>query len=176
MRINLYEHIDTFEQLFDARSQNSTVFLNENISENELKDIMFEFFSKFDPLLKKKNDEKQDNRNKEILPEVQKTFCSGDFNKRDRIVIYGAGVFTQNLIKLVPGDCIEAIVGIVDQDPLKRGTLLNDIKVYSPDELLSLSPQTVIIGSLAFTKQIEKNIKILYSGQKHLPSIIKFQS
>lgn len=172
MNLNFYGY-DSFDQLFETRAQRRTLFLNEYISENELKDIMSKFFAKYDILVRNNTEERQKNRNTALFHEAQKLFASSEGNKS--VVIYGAGEFTQNLVKSIPEEYLGAIIGIVDRNPSKWGTFIHGIKTYSPNDILSLSPTTIIIGSMAFTAQIEKAVKSLFQGQSYLPSILKFK-
>lgn len=175
LNLNVYEYIDSIEDIFAARLQNRSVFLNENLSENELKDLILDFHSKYDPIIRRNAEDKVKKIENDIFNDMKRTFCSDEFRKHERVVIYGASVFTQKLIRAIPYECKGSIVGIVDRDPLKQGTFLGGKEVLAPEEILSLSPQAIIIGSLTSAYQIEKRIKEIYAGQNDLPSIIKIK-
>lgn len=92
--------------------------------------------------------------------------------KGQRVVIYGAGFHTFALFKFVDISSCN-IIGIIDDDALKWGSLLNGYHVYSPDQFIQLRPDVVIISSLGSEDKIYDRIKTLeHSGI----SVIKIYS
>jgi SAM-dependent methyltransferase len=65
-----------------------------------------------------------------------------------RVALYGGGIHTRALLEL-SGVAAEAVAWIVDDDPLKQGTLLDGVPVISRTQASESSIDVVVVSSLA---------------------------
>lgn len=79
-----------------------------------------------------------------------------------RIMIYGAGVHTEELFEFT--NIKEAnIIGIVDRDINKQNLDIYGHTIDHPDEIINLRPDNIIISSKAFQDKIYEELKYLKS-------------
>ncbi|MBI2837629.1 MAG: hypothetical protein HYX75_04905 [Acidobacteria bacterium] len=77
-----------------------------------------------------------------------------------RLVLYGAGD-TGELVVAVAEKLQMVILGIVDSDPRKQGTLFCGRTVLEPSKILPLNPQAVLVTSLGYGHQIAASLGYL---------------
>lgn len=70
-----------------------------------------------------------------------------------KVIIYGAGEHSVQLFKETHIGQAN-IAAIIDRDPAKWGTLINDIKVFSPEDDIKKGVEVVIISSYSFQEEI----------------------
>lgn len=86
-----------------------------------------------------------------------------------RILIYGAGKHTDMLFKKFSLKEVN-IVGLVDQDPYKKNKVYMGLKVFTPEDIMLIKPDVVLISSKAFQTNIYHNLSYL---EKHDIEIIR---
>lgn len=89
---------------------------------------------------------------------VAPLFPLSELLSHERIVLYTAGGGTQSFLSFVEArhpQVLPRFVGIVDEDPGKRGKRLAGIEVRAAAELPDLNPDLVLIGSALFRSEIE---------------------
>jgi len=75
-----------------------------------------------------------------------------------RIVLWGASIFLEEfLTKYNITD--DAIVGIIDKNPSKQGTKIQNYTVYPPEELIKLNPEEIVITIVNSTTERKNEIK-----------------
>lgn len=75
-----------------------------------------------------------------------------------KIFIYGAGMHTEELFKLID-ESEYNFVGLIDSDVNKVGKTILGYRVYSLEEALRENPAAIVISSFAFQEEIYKRLK-----------------
>jgi FlaA1/EpsC-like NDP-sugar epimerase len=83
-----------------------------------------------------------------------------------RVLLYGASDTARALIAFLHDSAI-AVVGVIDDDPAKRGTQLGGVPVIGPADVAGLEFDTVVVTTVAFEEVIlRERAARLPSGQK----------
>ncbi len=75
-----------------------------------------------------------------------------------KVCLWGAGTFAKNVVKILKNKI--NIIGIIDKDPAKSGKKIENIKIYTPDEIIKMKPD-IIIPSVLHTKYLLPQIECL---------------
>ena len=78
------------------------------------------------------------------------------FNNSTRVVIYSVGRATEHVLSKLGGSFPFTIVGFVDADKNKHGTVYNGMKVLPPEDLSGLPYDYVLIGSTLHFNEIKR--------------------
>lgn len=81
--------------------------------------------------------------------------------RKDKVVIYGAGEHTENILSWVPALSKTDLLAIADKNPGLKGHTRFGLKVVAPEEIAGLSPTVVIISSAAHQEEIFDSLKSL---------------
>lgn len=83
------------------------------------------------------------------LKNILNTLVSEWIEQKRTVLIYGAGVHTQDLFNYT--DLSKAkIIALVDSDPKKQDLRFRSYEVISPEKIIDLRPDIVLISSKAF--------------------------
>jgi len=86
-----------------------------------------------------------------------------------KIVLWGASIFLETFIKQYDIKT-DNIIGIIDKNPEKQGTYIEQYKCYAPEDIIKLKPDEIIITIVNNTDEREKEIK-LFLHSKNLENI-----
>lgn len=78
--------------------------------------------------------------------------------EKKKILIYGAGMHTEELIKLVDFEEY-SVAGLLDKSKEKQGKNFFGYPVFSPEDIKKLDVQVIIISSFAFQDEIYDELK-----------------
>lgn len=80
--------------------------------------------------------------------------CAQDWQQNNqKVMIYGAGEHTAMLLGQPPMKRVH-IMGLIDKNPRLKGLVRFGYSVHSPDALMDLNPDVILISSRAFEQQI----------------------
>ena len=83
-----------------------------------------------------------------------------------KIVLWGGGQHTEQLLKLIQSDI--DIKYIVDNDPMIQGKSLGGRIIKAPNALLEDQPDLLIISSHMYRREIAKNVEEMELGVKYI--------
>ncbi len=95
----------------------------------------------------------------------------GDYEK---IAIYGAGEVGSEVSKILNFLSIKPTC-IIDKDTKLHGTVVNELEVIPPTDLPKSNIDTIIIASLTFVHQIEKDLSLVYGEKFDEIKIVKLE-
>lgn len=88
--------------------------------------------------------------------------------KQANVLIYGGGEHTHRLINVLKPFEFN-IIGIIDKDTNKHGTMLNNIFIFGPEKIVSLNAQFIIVSSFAYEKEIVRDLnKLLHNSDVYV--------
>ncbi|MCA0971588.1 GSCFA domain-containing protein [Halobacillus litoralis] len=87
---------------------------------------------------------------KKRIDEVEK------YASNSKVVLYGAGDITEELLEYLSSDAMENIIGLADISTLKNGYSMGGVKIYYPESIELLQPDYVLVNiqSLKSSKEV----------------------
>lgn len=91
----------------------------------------------------------------------------GKLKGKKRVVVWGAGKHSYEILRLTP---LKKHVDLlfVDSDQQKQANGFLGYRVFSPDALVALAPELVIVGTYQFQKELEAELKKMGFAKKKI--------
>jgi hypothetical protein len=80
-----------------------------------------------------------------------------------RVLFYGAGNFSRELLKSFPELRSLNIIGFLDGSPDKEGQCIEGYKIYNPNKIQELSPDLIIISTINPLPIYERLMQLMFS-------------
>lgn len=93
-----------------------------------------------------------------------KSWVSNWAREQQRVVVYGAGQHTKNILELADFQQVN-VVGLVDGDPQKQGKVFNGYQVFRPQDMLDLRPDAILISSYAHQNEIADSLRAKFPAE-----------